>query len=101
MFNFVGNILEAAVKTVTLPIAVVADVVTLGDNSYTEDTFDRYEVVAKTVKDAIRLTKIAYGLSEFREDKHLKVDINSNETKSLEQYNAETGERLPARNGIH
>ena len=58
-------------------------------NNYTEDTFDRYNIIAKNQKLAVLLTKKEYGLSDFKQDKHLKVDVNTGETMTLEEYNKE------------
>ena len=60
-----------------------------------EETYDRYTVIAPTKKIAILLTKKEYGLSDFKSNKNLKVDVDENETMILLEYNKEYVEKLP------
>ena len=60
-----------------------------------DETYDRYTVIAPTKKIAILLTKKEYGLSDFKSNKNLEVDVNDNETMILLEYNKEYEEHLP------
>lgn len=51
MFGFIEDLAKAAVSVVTLPVAIVADVVTLGNDSYTEDALND---VVDNLKNAIK-----------------------------------------------
>ena len=57
MFNLFSNVLEGVVKTVALPVSIVADVVTLGGeltdkrDSYTEENL---QGIAKTLSKIVK-----------------------------------------------